>query len=116
MKPLLTLISMLITLTLVACTQTVNQPEPTPLPPQATVGKKEVESSIQEEKRAIPGPVSMDATGMTASRPAMALKQRSAFTTHLPGRLPSEPLDRERYAHYDENPVKRVAETPVSTF
>ncbi len=35
----------------------------------------------------------------------------------LPGiRPPSEPLDRERYAHYDDNPVKRVAEAPVSTF
>ncbi|MET0081389.1 MAG: VWA domain-containing protein [Sedimenticola sp.] len=116
MKPLLTLIWMLITLTLVACSQAVNQPEPAPLPPQATVGKQKVESSIQEEQHAIPGPVSADATGMTASRPAMALKQRNAFTSHIPGRLPSEPLDRERYAHYDENPVKRVAETPVSTF
>ena len=28
----------------------------------------------------------------------------------------SEPLDRENYAHFDDNPVKRVAENPVSTF
>ncbi len=27
-----------------------------------------------------------------------------------------EPVDRENYAHYDDNPVKRVAESPVSTF
>ena len=31
-------------------------------------------------------------------------------------RLPSEKLDRENYAHFDDNPVKRVAEHPVSTF
>ncbi len=31
-------------------------------------------------------------------------------------RAPSEPLDREHYAHFDDNPLKRVAEHPVSTF
>ena len=31
-------------------------------------------------------------------------------------RLPSEPLDRENYAHFDNNPIHRVAEHPVSTF
>ena len=31
-------------------------------------------------------------------------------------RLPSEPLDRENYAHFNDNPLVRVAEQPVSTF
>ena len=31
-------------------------------------------------------------------------------------RYPSEPLNRENYAHYDNNPVKRAIEQPVSTF
>jgi Ca-activated chloride channel homolog len=31
-------------------------------------------------------------------------------------RYPSEPLNRESYAHFDDNPVKRAAEQPVSTF
>jgi len=31
-------------------------------------------------------------------------------------RLPSEELDRENYAHFNDNPVLRVAEQPVSTF
>jgi len=31
-------------------------------------------------------------------------------------RTPTQPVDREQYAHYDDNPVKGVAETPVSTF
>lgn len=32
------------------------------------------------------------------------------------GRLPSEPLNRENYAHYQSNPVIVAAEHPVSTF
>ena len=31
-------------------------------------------------------------------------------------RTPSEPLNRENYAHFDDNSVQRVAEAPVSTF
>jgi Ca-activated chloride channel family protein len=31
-------------------------------------------------------------------------------------RQPSEPTDRENYAHYTDNPLQRVAERPVSTF
>ena len=31
-------------------------------------------------------------------------------------RLPSEPLDRENYLHFDDNPVHLVSEDPVSTF
>lgn len=31
-------------------------------------------------------------------------------------RFPSEPLDRENYNHFDDNPIKRVAEQSVSTF
>ncbi len=31
-------------------------------------------------------------------------------------RAPSQSLDRENYRHYDDNPVKQVAEAPVSTF
>ena len=31
-------------------------------------------------------------------------------------RIASEPLDRENYEHYEDNPLKRVSEFPVSTF
>ncbi len=31
-------------------------------------------------------------------------------------RMQSEPVNRENYAHFDDNPVKLVAEAPVSTF
>ncbi len=31
-------------------------------------------------------------------------------------RAPSEPIDRENYAHFDDNPLRLVSEHPVSTF
>ena len=31
-------------------------------------------------------------------------------------RAPSEPIDRENYAHFDDNPLRLVSENPVSTF
>lgn len=31
-------------------------------------------------------------------------------------RIPSEPVDRENYNHFEDNPVKLVTESPVSTF
>lgn len=34
----------------------------------------------------------------------------------VPPRHPVEPVDRENYAHHEDNPVKLVAEQPVSTF
>jgi len=37
-------------------------------------------------------------------------------TNDLALRLPSEPLDRENYAHFNDNPLVRVVEQPVSTF
>ncbi|MFO7762681.1 MAG: VWA domain-containing protein, partial [Wenzhouxiangellaceae bacterium] len=49
---------------------------------------------------------------------AAGLRSRAAdHFAPAPGlRLPDRPVDRENYAHFDDNPVKRVAEQPVSTF
>jgi len=48
----------------------------------------------------------------------MALPQSYIAPGPMPGiiRHPSEPLDRESYAHFDNNPVKLASESPVSTF
>lgn len=45
-------------------------------------------------------------------------RSRPAFEIHSLADLrpPSEPLNRETYGHYEDNPVRRVAEHPVSTF
>ena len=67
---------------------------------------------------------------MTAPAPGLAKGESAgAVTMHrmvAPGyvlgdiagdvRVAVEPLDRENYAHLDNNPIKRVAEHPVSTF
>ena len=49
-----------------------------------------------------------------AAAPAMTMGGVIVMPHDL--RYPSEPLNRENYAHFDDNPVKRAAEQPVSTF
>lgn len=49
--------------------------------------------------------------------PAQASVEMAADSFGLSGlRAPSQPTDRENYAKIDDNPVKRAAEQPVSTF
>ena len=56
------------------------------------------------------------------SRPGPLRKRAYAGAPAVTGgmlphiRPPAEPLDRENYAHLGDNPVRRVAEHPVSTF
>ncbi|NGX16351.1 VWA domain-containing protein [Wenzhouxiangella sp. XN24] len=65
-----------------------------------------------------------DLTGKTEYRGAelrMAVTaQKGLMGNTGPGaggiRMPSEPVNRENYANFDDNPVQRVAEDPVSTF
>jgi Ca-activated chloride channel family protein len=69
----------------------------TPAPAEEKAARKR----LHESDRAVGGlaPAALDSAGPPASI-----------------RAPSEPLDRENYAHFDDNPLKRVAEHPVSTF
>jgi len=46
----------------------------------------------------------------------IAVKRQASDASLDAIRAPSEPLDRENYAHLDDNPLKRVSEHPVSTF
>ncbi len=95
-----------------------------------------------EEKVSAAGPVAAPAESPApANRPVDALRTREEFDTaagqastavavrsparqlapasadDLAGLRPaSEPLDRESYAHFVDNPLRRVAEHPVSTF
>ncbi len=54
------------------------------------------------------------ALGSRAQQADMALMDYELYAGSL--RQPSEPLNRENYAHDERNPVKRVSEEPVSTF
>ena len=79
--------------------------------------------STQNEARTASSPEPED-RGKTRVRMAPGAPQGSApaaaysmaDSPALDLRTPSAPLDREQYAHFDDNPVKRVAELPVSTF
>ncbi len=59
---------------------------------------------------------------MVAKQSRVAKEQHFAVQSGVPSpnldalRAPSEPLDRENYAHFDDNPLKRVMDHPVSTF
>jgi Ca-activated chloride channel family protein len=53
-----------------------------------------------------------------SARSHLPLAERSVSSHGVPPALrpPAEPIDRERYGHFDDNPVKLVSERPVSTF
>ncbi len=72
----------------------------------------------EAEEHADPG-----STMKRQQEPAMLRSQQVApgidyyrVPSPTPQRPPAEPLDRENYAHFDDNPVQRAAEQPVSTF
>lgn len=80
--------------------------------------------SLVAEASAAPG-LMLNKQASVAARAKPAMKMQSPAMTVPSGivanvppqlRYPSETLDRKNYAHFDDNPVLRVAETPVSTF
>jgi Ca-activated chloride channel family protein len=66
---------------------------------QAPVSTSAVADKMKHRNMMVPGNVA-------SYQPSMPMEVRVAV----------EPPDRENYAHLDDNPVKRVAEQPVSTF
>lgn len=66
-----------------------------------------------------PAPVvsTADVAGKTLALDQVLVTGSRVSRFHDPGiRPPSEPLNRENYAHYTDNPVRRADEDPVSTF
>ncbi|NIO41712.1 MAG: hypothetical protein GTO41_16970, partial [Burkholderiales bacterium] len=76
--------------------------------------------AAEEEVVGAIAPSTTGRVGVAKSRPAKEQHlavQAGGATRELDSlRAPSEPLDRENYAHFNDNPLKRVAEHPVSTF
>ena len=122
------LLAAAVVLTLAACgTDTATPVAKAPAPPQSE--RKDVapppasrpeEARLEREsaahKQAAPAKA-MEADRLSASAGLAAkapMMPASAVLQDL--RAPSEPLDRENYAHFDDNPLKRAAEHPVSTF
>ena len=73
-------------------------------------GKTEAGSIVPERANAPAQAAKMRGADRVAESPAYTYAPAAAI------RLPSEPLDRENYAHFDNNPVKLASEQPVSTF
>jgi len=87
------------------------QPKSTPAPAQTAVEHDAAATPDrrrlrENEVRDFVSPRAVSA-GLTATRHADPL---------TPLRAPDRPVDRENYAHFDDNPIRRVAEHPVSTF
>jgi Ca-activated chloride channel family protein len=80
----------------------------------------ESEARLQEEVRR-ESYVAADAAAPAKSRPPQ-VKSRMDYYAARPAaelaqlRAPSEPVNRENYAHFTDNPLHRVAEDPFSTF
>jgi Ca-activated chloride channel family protein len=111
MKPTILLASLLLTLAFVGCghvsgEKTTAQEQP-PHAGQLSVTTARV--PIKEER------LFSAAADTTAKRLSRA-KQHMAVGMPMPSSLPSEPLDRENYAHFEDNPLKLTRETPISTF
>ena len=68
-----------------------------------------VEHDYADRKRST-RPSTMEQLAAPVSNPGLIAAELQSL------RAPSEPVNRENYAHFDDNGIKRVAETPVSTF
>jgi len=122
-KLILGLLSTSLILCLGACTQQSLDKDavvasPSPLPPVILEKKESISGKSPQQKApgaedALENEVMLSAP----SAPTVHRMKQDVSGRMIPSiRLPSEPVDRENYAHFDDNPVKLVAEAPVSTF
>ena len=119
----LSLIFAIITIWLGACTQqsldqdTVTT-SPSPQPPVSLEKKESFQDKGRQEEsiRAVDTVENEIRLATPGSPVAGSMKQDVSGKMLQSIRLPSEPVDRDNYAHFDDNPVKRVVEAPVSTF
>jgi len=80
---------------------------------RAEAVKKSTAQEVAHQEHALRAAASMSLSDH-ATMPSSTAYGSVSSLQHL--RAPSEPLNRENYAHFDDNGVKRVAEAPVSTF
>jgi Ca-activated chloride channel family protein len=122
---------------IVGCSRVAEAPS-NPPPPDKTVAVERTQrgkpDAAQPESPPSPSPAvtppapsSPPAIAWSEARPAAEAKREFFSAPSRQGAQPpagtldelraaSEPTDRERYAHREENPVNRAAEQPVSTF
>ena len=109
------LFGLAITLGLIGCTS------PEPVQPRNHPSQQPMEPVAQEQptRPEVLGDRS-DAVNLMAvsTRAGLSEGMPTAMTLARPGHLPhwGYPQDRDRYQHFDNNPIQRAAEQPVSTF
>lgn len=102
--------------------QTTSLPLPSPTTPaprsdaplhvEESVGaRSKLSARFRDEKELHPS-----ARGIASQPSLLALDALAPGEMPEQFRLPSQSLNRENYAHFDSNPIQRVAEHPVSTF
>ncbi len=133
LKQLLTIVFLILLVHVAGCNQ-ANTPgqELANKPPVPKVLPADQQAPVRQELKSSPGVTESE----TAKKPRTAelvqsfdiatTASREAAMPRLQGnagnsllnqlRHASEPLNRENYVHYDDNPLKLVAEDPVSTF
>ncbi len=90
------------------------QPPPEPVSERQEAAQQQ--PGTPQSRRNIPGQADYRAAELPMSVTVHKSQMGSAANVLGDLRLPSEPLNRENYADFDDNPVQRVAENPVSTF
>jgi Ca-activated chloride channel family protein len=98
---------------------TVKRPQSTPADEEAKAPVGSSHAPPRERTEAVSREIQVFQyrASAPASADAVSAPRFEAYR-HMPA-LPSPPplaVDRERYAHFDDNPLKRTAEQPVSTF
>lgn len=83
--------------------------------PQLVPGKNKPRA-VEEQLRGRARLNKAEAERRAQFQPGSIMLQSAASPSLSHIRAPSEPVDRENYEHFDDNPVKRVVEQPVSTF
>ena len=84
--------------------------------PQTNIAKPKAPQRTQIEEREAAASAVLHKRARALHDSVAHESMRSIQPAPIPIYVPAQSVDRENYAHFDENPIKRVAENPVSTF
>jgi Ca-activated chloride channel family protein len=100
----------------VSRTDVGKQTEASPGGPHALEARQEAQRPAQLEEKDVRRQLLAVDSATRSNAPASPVVAAGGPLELMSIRARGEPLDRENYAHFDDNPLKRVVEHPVSTF
>jgi len=83
--------------------------------PQTNIAKPKAPQRTQIEEREAAASAVLHKRARALHDSVAHESMRSIQPAPIPIYVPAQSVDRENYAHFDENPIKRVVENPVST-